>query len=133
MSLLKLFFLMVPIDCGNSLQNAGVVALEGLTGCNGLCLGNSSEYCGAGNRLDVYKLGYTGVSTTSTLGTTGRTLQHQPPDSQTNSVETCISTCISLGYRVAGMEYGSQCFCDNFVYNGAAPAAASSCKDNRVP
>ena len=60
-------------------------------------------------------------------GTTGRSLQHQQPDSQTNSVETCIATCIGLGYKVAGMEYGTQCFCDNFLYNGAVPAAATSC------
>lgn len=53
-------------------------------------------------------------------GTTGRSLQHQQPDSQTNSVEACIATCIGLGYKVAGMEYGTQCFCDNFLYNGAA-------------
>lgn len=25
------------------------------------------------------------------------------------------------------MEYGTQCFCDNFLYNGAAPAAQTSC------
>lgn len=28
------------------------------------CSGNSSEFCGAGNRLDVYKLGYTGSTNT---------------------------------------------------------------------
>jgi len=39
--------------CGNSISNGGAPA----AGCNMLCNGNSSEYCGAGNRLNVYTRG----------------------------------------------------------------------------
>lgn len=39
--------------CGNTISNGGAPA----TGCNMLCNGNSSEYCGAGNRLNVYTRG----------------------------------------------------------------------------
>ncbi len=60
-------------------------------------------------------------------GNPGRALNHQQPDSQTNTVESCIKTCVGLGYKVAGMEFGQQCFCDNFIYNGAAPTAAGNC------
>ncbi len=62
-----------------------------------------------------------------TEGSNGRALQYQQPDSQVNSVETCISTCIGLGYSVAGMEFSTQCFCDNLLYHGAALASASGC------
>ncbi|KAL8666000.1 MAG: hypothetical protein Q9202_001737 [Teloschistes flavicans] len=56
----------------------------------------------------------------------GRILGHQQPDSSTLTVENCISTCIGLGYSVAGMEYSSQCFCDNYIINGGAKASADT-------
>jgi hypothetical protein len=43
--------------CGNSISNGGGPAPDGLTGCNMVCNGNSSEYCGGPNRLDVYGYG----------------------------------------------------------------------------
>ena len=51
---------LIVLDCGNTLKNNAVIAPGGLSDCNMLCKGNSSEYCGAGNRLDVYKQGYLG-------------------------------------------------------------------------
>jgi hypothetical protein len=126
-----------------------------------VCAGNQYEYCGAGNRLNVYAKNGTVISTTSSLsspasatgstttptqtsaaigipvgwnydgcyseGINGRALNHQQPDSQTNSVENCINTCVGLGYSVAGLEFGAQCFCDNNLYNGAAPTAGTNC------
>jgi hypothetical protein len=126
-----------------------------------VCAGNQYEYCGAGNRLNVYVKNGTVISTASSLsspasatgstttptqtsaaigipvgwnyagcyseGINGRALNHQQPDSQTNSVENCINTCVGLGYSVAGLEFGAQCFCDNNIYNGAAPTAATNC------
>ena len=161
--------------CGNTLASTSVLA-PAQTDCSFTCPGNPFEYCGAGNRLEMYKLTTSVSSSSSSIvvvptttyasstrssstaatsalssttssqtssatgippawkydgcyaeGTNGRALQHQQPDSQTNSVETCINTCIGLGYTVAGLEFGIQCFCDNFLYNGAAPAATSSC------
>ncbi|KAL5318593.1 hypothetical protein ACEPPN_013656 [Leptodophora sp. 'Broadleaf-Isolate-01'] len=140
--------------CGNSLAASSVAAPA--TDCNVPCMGNTAQKCGAGNRLDVYVKNGTAVPTkptgTSSVASTststplasglpagwvsdgcysegfgGRALQNQQPDSQANSVQVCINTCKNLGYKVAGMEYGTQCFCDNFLYNGAAPVAATSC------
>jgi hypothetical protein len=120
------------------------------------CAGNAFEYCGAGNRLNVYVKNGTAVPTTATgtgtstgptptpttgatlpagwkydgcytEGTGGRALSYQQTGGNGNTVENCIATCIAAGYTVAGMEYSSQCFCDNFLYNGAAPTAESSC------
>lgn len=45
----------------------------------------------------------------------GRILAHQQPDSASLTPESCVSLCADLGYVVAGMEFSSQCFCDNFV------------------
>lgn len=123
--------------------------------CNMLCAGNQFEYCGAGNRLTVYvKNGTAPVSTNTgtsssatasqtssatgipagwkydgcyTEGTGGRALTKQQAGGATNTVENCIATCIGLGYKIAGLEYSEQCFCDNFLYNGAAPTDESKC------
>ncbi|KAH8816323.1 putative fungistatic metabolite [Xylogone sp. PMI_703] len=62
-----------------------------------------------------------------TEGTNGRALTKQQPGGNTNTVESCVSTCVGLGYSIAGLEYSSQCFCDNFVYNGANSTAESKC------
>lgn len=159
--------------CGNSL-GAGSILATNQADCSFTCPGNAYEYCGAGNRLEMYSLSGSSSSTTSTAsstsksitasstsvasstsikssstssqtssatgiptgwkydgcyseGTAGRALQNQQPDSQTNTVESCIKTCIGLGYSVAGMEYGTQCFCDNYLYNGATLTASSNC------
>jgi WSC domain len=62
-----------------------------------------------------------------TEGTGGRALSFGPPDSQANSVETCIQACIGLGYTIAGVEYGTQCFCDNVMKNGPVRAPETDC------
>ncbi|KAK5663389.1 hypothetical protein OQA88_3817 [Cercophora sp. LCS_1] len=49
--------------CGNTISNGGAPA----TGCDMLCNGNSSEYCGAGNRLNVYTRGELPSTTASTI------------------------------------------------------------------
>jgi WSC domain len=73
-----------------------------------------------------------GPSTTSTGwvyqgcyvdGLNGRDLNYQQPDNQALTIESCQATCAGLGYTIAGMEWSVQCFCDNFLYNGAALAA----------
>ncbi|MCJ1315893.1 hypothetical protein MMC15_001213 [Xylographa vitiligo] len=146
--------------CGNAIANNGP-APDGFTGCNMLCNGNSSEYCGGPNRLDMYTLGTAAATSTATSaptvppgnpgppasttvatgkgsatglptgwsyqgcyvdGTNGRIIANQEPDSQTNTIEACVSTCVGLGYSVAGLEYGVQCFCGNNIVNGGVLA-----------
>lgn len=62
-----------------------------------------------------------------TEGSVGRALTIQQPDSGSLTIQSCVSTCISAGYSVAGMEYASQCFCDGFVRNGANLTADADC------
>ena len=118
-----------------------------------VCNGNSSEYCGGPNRLDVYQVGSGGsnpssisaasVSTRTVTATglpsgwnyagcyaepsQGRAVAaNQQPDNQQLTIESCIATCSAAGYTVAGMEYSVQCFCDNYISNGGALASADS-------
>jgi hypothetical protein len=57
----------------------------------------------------------------------GRIFGHQQPDNATLTIESCVSTCIGLGYTVAGMEYSVQCFCDDYIMNGGALTTDSDC------
>jgi hypothetical protein len=52
----------------------------------------------------------------------GRVMMHEQPDNDALTVEICVNTCIGLGYTVAGIEFGVQCFCDNAISNGGALA-----------
>ena len=56
----------------------------------------------------------------------GRILINQQPDSATLTDESCVSTCIGLGYSVAGMEYSTQCFCGNTIIQGGTLANADT-------
>ncbi|KAF8534900.1 putative glyoxal oxidase precursor [Trichophaea hybrida] len=139
--------------CDNTLKNGGGPAPDGSTGCNMPCNGNAAEMCGGSNRLNMYSFGaapsssvsasatsssVSASATTSTLpsgwkysgcyvdGTNGRILATQQPDNAALTIESCISACVGLGYTVAGMEYSTQCFCDNFMRNGGSLASADT-------
>ncbi|CZR63536.1 uncharacterized protein PAC_13433 [Phialocephala subalpina] len=59
-------------------------------------------------------------------GANGRILANQQPDSSTNTIESCINTCSSLNFSIAGLEYSSQCFCDNYIENGGSLSSADT-------
>ncbi|KAI0102622.1 copper radical oxidase [Nemania sp. FL0031] len=54
-----------------------------------------------------------------TEGINGRAFMNQQPDNDELTIQSCVATCIAGGYSVAGLEYASQCFCDDFLRNGA--------------
>ncbi|KAE9371531.1 copper radical oxidase [Stipitochalara longipes BDJ] len=56
----------------------------------------------------------------------GRIMLNQQSDSNQLTVESCVQTCSGMGYKVAGMEYAQQCFCDNYIRNGAALSPSDS-------
>ena len=118
-----------------------------------VCNGNSSEYCGGANRLDIYRFGSGSLPPSSTTSSPvssrsvappglpsgwsyagcyseapqGRAIAaNQKPDNQQLTIESCIAACSAAGYTVAGMEYSVQCFCDNYISNGGALASADS-------
>lgn len=65
----------------------------------------------------------------------GRILSFQQPDDSQLTIQSCIAKCSNLGFSVAGMQYSSQCFCDNFVRRGGELASddaqcSSACAGN---
>ncbi|KAF2007335.1 copper radical oxidase [Amniculicola lignicola CBS 123094] len=57
----------------------------------------------------------------------GRVMNYQQPDNSTETVDICIALCRSQGYAIAGIEYGVQCFCDNFLRNAATNTSDTEC------
>jgi len=53
-------------------------------------------------------------------------MSNQQPDDAQLTVGSCVAKCIALDFEVAGMEYGVQCFCGNYLRNGAVLAASDS-------
>ena len=119
--------------CGNGFSNGGALAPDGLTGCNMVCNGNSSEFCGGPNRLNVYGLGVksTIAPNWALVGcysdtTQARTLSHGVPTlggGQNMTNPNCQSACLAAGYTIAGTEYSGECYCDTAYSNGGGPAS----------
>ncbi|KAK7189339.1 WSC domain-containing protein [Paraphaeosphaeria sporulosa] len=165
--------------CGNLLRNEAALAADQTT-CNTLCNGNSTEYCGGPDRLNLYTNSpppnsssaismstvsissvasslatspttqtvvqitftssaptVTGVPTPLPSGwnykgcwidnANGRVFANQLPDANDMTVERCIGNCTANGFGVAGIEYASQCFCGNYLMNGAAMSPQLQC------
>ncbi|KAI1820790.1 WSC domain-containing protein [Xylaria intraflava] len=124
--------------CGNEFESGSVSAPA--SDCSQPCAGNSSEYCGNGNRLSVYILN--GTTTTPPVsrspaplatgfptgwtsqgcwqdGPNGRILPtYQAPDNNQLTPQSCAQLCSNMGYIISGTEYYMQCFCGNAIYNG---------------
>ncbi|KAF7334608.1 hypothetical protein MVEN_02290900 [Mycena venus] len=113
--------------CGNELIDGATPAPE--SDCNQGCGGNSTQACGAGNRLSIYSTTQnitvlpTPIPQNSSIpgswsyqgclaeanGT--RVFPWEIDNTDTNSATACLSQCAAFGYTAGGMEYGYQCFC----------------------
>ncbi|KAF9002782.1 WSC domain-containing protein [Cyathus striatus] len=103
------------------------------------CSGDSTATCGAANRLSVYS-GPPPTTTTTTAQPAGpsptraffagnffeyqgcfvdplnpRGLQHQVSVPGGNTPNGCANACKANGYRVMGLEFGGECWCDDFM------------------
>ncbi|KAF4631590.1 hypothetical protein G7Y89_g6540 [Cudoniella acicularis] len=56
----------------------------------------------------------------------GRILGYAQPNVASLTIESCIATCSGLGYSVAGMEYYTQCYCDNNIIQAGTLATSDS-------
>ena len=66
---------------------------------------------------------YTDWTTTRALGSYSTTTSSNTPAS-------CEATCLGQGYTMAGVEYGSECFCANSITissGGGSPVSAGDC------
>ncbi|KAL7941069.1 hypothetical protein V8C42DRAFT_361317 [Trichoderma barbatum] len=107
------------------------------TDCNQVCAGNSTEACGAGNRIQIYKDNVVAVPSVGAYKNTGcfvdsstaRVLvaANSTDHSATGmTVEKCIAFAQDGGWKYAGVEYGGECHVGNTLHN-PSPAAASEC------
>ncbi|KAF9466725.1 copper radical oxidase [Collybia nuda] len=139
--------------CGNTL---GEGVPKPAADCSMVCAGNSEEFCGGPNRLNVYN--YTGTDlppqqpggggdqggkpvfpVTSGLpgnwtydacwvdNAFGRAFVVQDNVTPTQTVEACIAKCAARNFTIAGLEFSSECYCGDVLVAGAVKALESSC------
>ncbi|KAJ7479512.1 glyoxal oxidase N-terminus-domain-containing protein [Mycena latifolia] len=117
--------------CGNDLIEGATPAAE--SDCNMACGGNSTQACGAGNRLSVYStaqnitiLPVPVPQNASIPGSWsyqgclaekpgGRVFPWQIDNTNNNSATNCLGECAAFGYTAGGMEFGFQCFCGDVL------------------
>ncbi|KAF2209576.1 hypothetical protein CERZMDRAFT_70063 [Cercospora zeae-maydis SCOH1-5] len=136
--------------CDNKISNGGGPAPDGDAQCNMPCSGNKDQICGGPDRLNVFSFNNTDVPTTTirtatgtgtatATGTsdyagcytdtnaTGRSVSNRQPDDPNMTIESCISVCSSQGFRVAGMQFARECYCDNFLRNSPSLVDDDEC------
>lgn len=120
--------------CGHKVDNgASVVSGDSVaSGCNMVCNGAPSEFCGGANRLNLYHLPTPPPAGWTSLGCysdspSSRVLgvaTSVPGDYNNMTIEGCLGACNAAGYKFAGVEYSRECYCDSAIQNGGALAPA---------
>ncbi|KAI9813477.1 MAG: hypothetical protein M1827_004153 [Pycnora praestabilis] len=112
-------------------QVSGV--LTALPGCNPIQSGPgeavSKSGCGAPTTVGQAETFFTDLTVTKgweylgcgTDSISDRILTGTSSSSDSMTVETCVDTCSSAGYSIAGLEYSSQCYCGNSLPSSGAP------------
>lgn len=119
------FMLIESEVCGNTFSGGGGPAPDGFSGCNMPCSGNSSEFCGGPNRLDLYQAPGTGAQP---IGGSSSSSSTKPPSatatlasstkvpsstaSSTKSSSSVASPTSGAGNLPAGWTYKG-CYIDN--------------------
>ncbi|KAL2069825.1 hypothetical protein VTL71DRAFT_14504 [Oculimacula yallundae] len=135
--------------CGTYVNSAATKKPE--SDCNMACTKTKTQACGAADRINLYNLiGGTPSSqpaaATVNPGPNGwvsqgcwsdsvgvRTLSNKVSVPGALTVASCTSACSAAGYSLAGVEYGSECYCDNTYQNGGSISAdkcTMTCKGN---
>ncbi|KAF9033806.1 WSC domain-containing protein [Panaeolus papilionaceus] len=112
------------------------------SGCEMPCAGNPNETCGGSNQLFVYRninaflprikpqiqdYEYKGCYS-DTLNP--RTLPRQfffPASQGGVTIEKCVAACSAEHWSIAGLEYGSECFCGDFFRLDVVSLPANRC------
>lgn len=119
--------------CDNTQASSSVPAPD--TECSEPCAGNSTETCGAPNRINVYtniiykapsnpvvpNFPYLSCYTDSPT----RTLNSKSFADNAMTVEMCGSYC--AGYKYFGVEYSRECYCGNSLAAGSSTAPEGDC------
>lgn len=137
--------------CGLTIENNNSGPTPN-TDCDMTCAGNLSEYCGGSYQLSMYHyiqaittppvVNSVNPSTVSPVksglpgnwtyggcyvdNANGHVLGNEF-DSSSMTVESCIANCVGQKFTIAAIEYSTQCFCGDYLINGATEAADSDC------
>ncbi|KAL7962473.1 heme peroxidase [Trichoderma compactum] len=127
--------------CGNTLAKSSEAAP--IDQCNMVCGGDGGEFCGAGNRLELYSTTVTQPPTpTGTLtheptvgaytlvgcwteGQGDRALGQAATQAADMTNEACAEFCSD--YRYFGTEYGDECYCGSFLSTSSSTAPLADC------
>ncbi|KAI2623449.1 heme peroxidase [Xylaria nigripes] len=121
--------------CGNIL--AAFSNQTNLTDCNMPCSGDPSEYCGSGDRLNLYYSNTTvGPSQLLTVGnyswygcqtegTDDRALAGKSLVNDNMSLEVCATLC--QGFEYFGTEYSAECYCGDQFSKGSVAVPNGEC------
>ncbi|KAL8855582.1 MAG: hypothetical protein Q9178_007774 [Gyalolechia marmorata] len=121
--------------CGNQFTNPTALAPKGEIECNKRCSGDATKFCGAGNRMNLFKsqsVGprnatipghtYTGCFTDSTAA---RVIKDKYNYDSALTNERCAASC--KGYKIFGTEYSNQCYCGNAYANPTTKVVDGEC------
>ncbi|KAL7940247.1 hypothetical protein V8C42DRAFT_338118 [Trichoderma barbatum] len=119
---------------GNTLKNP---APASSADCNRPCAGNTTEACGDGNRIQIYKDSPVTVPSVGNYTNTGcfidsisaRVLVAGNITDQSAAgmtVEKCIAFAQTGAWKYAGVEYGGECHVGNTLHN-VTPAPSGDC------
>lgn len=121
--------------CGDSLAATSESAT--LPECNMACSGDDTEYCGAGDRIELYSSTAAQPTPTATLARKptvspyarvgcyeevpgGRALTGAAHADDAMTLEMCAAACAGFPYWAA--EYGRECYCGRALDAASAPA-----------
>jgi WSC domain len=124
--------------CGNELSSTTLIIEE--NACATSCTGDSSQVCGDNQKLSVYSSGNITSSTFSSErirsgweevgclseGIGNHSLIGAAYSCLGMTVEMCMDFCDVMGFNIAGVEYGGECYCGNTFENGGG-SCTSGC------
>lgn len=115
--------------CGNGLVN-GASLDRPSSSCNMPCTGNRNSICGGPGALTLYEnpsvnnylaLSSSGLRLVGCIkDVPGRALTGRKFDFVDMTIDQCTDACKDAGFKYAGAEHGSECFCGNTLDNGAS-------------
>ncbi|KND93947.1 putative fungistatic metabolite [Tolypocladium ophioglossoides CBS 100239] len=128
--------------CGNALAKSSEAAP--LAECNMACGGDASEYCGAGNRIELYSTTSAPVTPTPTgtlihkptvspytlvgcwtEGSGARALEQKATTAPNMTNDACGAFC--KDYKYFGTEYGAECYCGSYLTESSQTAPFADC------
>ncbi|KAJ8108839.1 hypothetical protein OPT61_g7892 [Boeremia exigua] len=121
--------------CGN-VQNAQSASASS-SDCNMPCKGDSTQTCGAGQRMSLYKTvgwsppinptidGYDYFGCYSEATSPNRALSDGTTQLDSMTVQKCATTC--QGAAFFGLENGNECHCGSKINDGSVPEPEGDC------